>query len=294
VEIVGPVLVSGLTTGALYALATLGLSLVWGSLGMLNMAHGTLLTLGGYAAFTVAAQLGWPVPLAVLAAVLAGGLVGALIFLLVAYPLARRSPETFETTIIIATFGVALTLENAVLRIYGGQPLGQPLAIGGAVNLGAFVLPWQNLVIIVGAIVLMAATALFLARTKAGRAIRATAQNPDAARLMGVPVAYVYLQVLILSGMLAGVCGVLVSSITQLSPSLGADPMLKAFIMCVVAGLGNLPGAIFTSFALAVAEALIQFLAGARWGFPALLAIVIVVLIRRPGGLFGRVEVRRL
>lgn len=84
---------------------------------------------------------------------------------------------------------------------------------------------------------------------------------------MGVPVARVYLQVLILSGMLAGVCGVLVSSITQLSPSLGADPMLKAFIMCVVAGLGNLPGAIITSFGLAIAEALVQFLAGARWGF---------------------------
>jgi branched-chain amino acid transport system permease protein len=294
VEIIGPVLVSGLTTGALYALATLGLSLVWGSLGMLNMAHGTLLTLGGYAAFTVATLLGWPAPFAVLAAILAGGLVGALVFLLVAYPLARRSPETFETTIIIATFGVALTLENTILRIYGGQPLGQPLAIGGAINLGAFVLPWQNLVIVVSAIALMAATTLFLVRTRAGRAIRATAQNRDAAQLMGVPVAYVYLQVLILSGMLAGVCGVLVSSITQLSPTLGADPMLKAFIMCVVAGLGNLPGAIFISFALAIVEALIQFLAGARWGFPALLAIVILVLIRRPGGLFGRVDVRRL
>ncbi|GLR95263.1 MULTISPECIES: ABC transporter permease subunit [Bradyrhizobium] len=154
-EIIGPVLVSGITTGALYALATLGLSLVWGSLGMLNMAHGTLLTLGGYAAFTAASQLGLPVPLAVLAATAVGGVIGALIFALVAYPLSRRSPETFETT-------------------------------------------------------------------------------------------------------------------------------------------SNLPGAIITSFGLAIVEALVQFLAGARWGFPALLAIVILVLIRRPGGLFGRVEVRRL
>lgn len=293
-EIIGPVIVSGITTGALYALATLGLSLVWGSLGMLNMAHGTLLTLGGYAAFTAASQLGLSVPLAVLAAAAVGGVIGALIFMLVAYPLSRRSPETFETTIMIATFGVALTLENTVLRLYGGQPLGQPISVGGSINLGGFVLPWQNLVIIVSAIALMAATALFLTRTRTGRAIRATAQNPDAAKLMGVPVARVYLQVLILSGMLAGVCGVLVSSITQLSPSLGADPMLKAFIMCVVAGLGNLPGAIITSFGLAIVEALVQFLAGARWGLPALLAIVILVLIRRPGGLFGRVEVRRL
>src|SRR5436305_11535239 len=125
-EILGPVLVAGLTTGALYALATIGLSLVWGSLGMLNMAHGTMLTLGGYAAFTVAEGLGWPAPLAILAALAAGGIVGALVFGLVAYPLVRRSPETFETTIIIATFGVALMLENAILRLYGGQPFGQP------------------------------------------------------------------------------------------------------------------------------------------------------------------------
>lgn len=161
VEIIGPVLVSGITTGALYALATLGLSLVWGSLGMLNMAHGTLLTLGGYAAFTAASQLGLPVPLAVLAATAVGGVIGALIFALVAYPLSRRSPETFETTIMIATFGVALTLENAVLRLYGGQPLGQPLSVGGAINLGGFALPWQNLIIVVSAIALMGATALF-------------------------------------------------------------------------------------------------------------------------------------
>jgi branched-chain amino acid transport system permease protein len=111
---------------------------------------------------------------------------------------------------------------------------------------------------------------------------------------MGVPVARVYLQVLVLSGMLAGICGVLVSSITQLSPTLGADPMMKAFIMCVVAGLGNLPGAIVVSFGLAVIEAFVQYLVGARWGFPVLLAIVIAVLIWRPGGLFGRVDVRRL
>ena len=123
-DIIGPVLVSGITTGALYALATLGLSLVWGSLGMLNMAHGTLLTLGGYAAFTAASQLGWPAPVAVLAAAAVGGAIGALIFVLVAYPLSRRSPETFETTIMIATFGVALTLENTVLRLYAASRWG--------------------------------------------------------------------------------------------------------------------------------------------------------------------------
>jgi branched-chain amino acid transport system permease protein len=108
-----------------------------------------------------------------------------------------------------------------------------------------------------------------------GRAIRATAQNRDAAQLMGVAVNRVYFQVLVLSGAIAGICGVMVSSMTQLSPPLGNDPMLKAFIMCVVAGLGNLPGAVAAAFGLALLEAFVQYVAGARWGFPTLLFVVI-------------------
>jgi branched-chain amino acid transport system permease protein len=130
--------------------------------------------------------------------------------------------------------------------------------------------------------------------TRAGRAIRATTQNRDAAQLLGIPVGRVYLQVLMFSGALAGICGCLVSSITQLSPTLGADPMLKAFIMCVVAGLGNLPGAVLAAFALAFIEAMVQYVFGGRWGFPVLLTLVILVLVWRPTGLFGRAQVRRL
>jgi branched-chain amino acid transport system permease protein len=81
---------------------------------------------------------------------------------------------------------------------------------------------------------------------------------------------------------------------TQLSPPLGNDPMLKAFIMCVIAGLGNLPGAVAAAFGLALLEAFVQYAAGARWGFPSLLFVVIAVLIWRPSGLFGRAQIRRL
>jgi branched-chain amino acid transport system permease protein len=293
-EILGPVFVAGITTGALYALATIGLSLVWGALGMLNMAHGALLTIGGYAAFTLATWLGAPWPLAVLAPIVVGAAIGAAIYLLVAHPLLVRAPRSFETNVIIATFGVAIALENAVLLIFGGQPFGQSIALSGHVQLGAVFIPWQNILIVAVVLAMMAGTAFFLARTRTGRAIRATAQNREAAQLLGVPVGRVYLQVLALSGGIAGTCGLLVSSITQLSPSLGADPMLKAFIMCVVAGLGNLPGAIAAAFVLALTEAVASYALGARWGFPLLLAIVILVLIWRPDGLFGRAAVRRL
>ena len=288
------ILTAGLTNGALYALATIGLALVWGSMGMLNMAHGAMLALGGYAAYTAVTTLGLPAPLGILGAVLAGGCAGAVLYAVIVRQLLGQSLATFETSVLIATVGIGIALENAILKLYGGQPLRQPVIIGGVVSIGKAGVPVQDIAIVLVSLVLMGAVAWLLARTRMGRAIRATAQNREAAQLMGVPTRRVYLQVMVLSGMLAGICGVLVSSITQLSPPLGADPMLKAFIMCVVAGLGNLPGAVASAFGLALVEAFVQFGAGARWGFPALLLIVIVVLIWRPAGLFGRVQVRRL
>lgn len=288
------ILTAGLTNGALYALATIGLALVWGSMGMLNMAHGAMLALGGYAAYTTVTTLGLPAPLGLLGAVLAGGCAGAVLYATVVRQLLAQPLATFETSVLIATVGIGIALENAILKVYGGQPLRQPVSAPGLVPMGQASVPLQDIAIVLVSLALMGALAWLLARTRTGRAIRATAQNREAAQLMGVPTRRVYLQVMVLSGALAGICGVLVSSVTQLSPPLGGDPMLKAFIMCVVAGLGNLPGAVASAFALALVEAFVQFGAGARWGFPVLLLTVIVVLIWKPAGLFGRVQVRRL
>lgn len=293
-DILIPVLVAGLTNGALYALATLGLSLVWGSMGMLNMAHGSMLALGGYMVFTMAVTLGLPIWTGFVAAAAAGAFFGGLLYIGVVRPLLKASGPGFETSVMIATVGLATALENGILLVYGGRPLAQPFAVPGSLPLGSAVMPLLNLVIVIVALVVMVAMGLLIAKTRMGRAIRATAQNRDAALLMGVPVERTYLQVLALSGALAGICGVLLSAVTQLSPTLGADPMLKAFIMCVVAGLGNLPGAVIAAFGLALIEATVQFALGARWGFPVLLMLVIAILIWRPNGLFGRKQIRRM
>lgn len=293
-DILMSVLVAGLTTGALYALATVGLSLVWGSMGMLNMAHAAMLTLGGYAAFTACTALGLPIVFGFIAAILIGAVAGGLLYVLIVRNLLKNDKATFEANVMIATVGIGIALENTILLTYGGQPLKQPISVSGTLSFGPLNVPYQNLLIIAVVIVLMALLVLLLAKTRMGRAIRATAQNRDAAQLMGIAVNRVYLQVLVLSGALAGVCGVMVSSMTQLSPPLGNDPMLKAFIMCVVAGLGNLQGAVAAAFGLALLEAFIQYFAGARWGFPSLLFVVIAVLIWRPSGLFGRAQIRRM
>lgn len=291
-DILIQIIASGLTLGAMYAVSTVGLSLVWGSLGMLNMAHGGLMAFGGYAAWYAMDALGLPLPLGLLAAVLAGGLLGALTYHGAVRFMLRQ--KAFETNVVIATVGLAFVLENAVLKLFGAQAQRQPLQVEGAITVGNVVVPLQNILILATALLLMLLVALLLQKSRIGRAVRATAMNREAAQLMGVRVGRIYTLVLVLAGALAAVSGVMISSLTGLSPGMGADPMLKAFIICVVAGLGNVYGAVGAALALGLIEALAQFVLGVRFGFATLLLIVIVVLIWRPNGLFGRQQVTRL
>ena len=286
------IIASGLTLGAIYAVSTVGLSLVYGALNMLNMAHGAILTLGGYICYAAIVHAGLHPVLALLAAALVCALVGLLIYFSAALPLLRA--ENFETNIFIATIGIGSVIENLMLKGFGPYPIPQPLAVDGQVVIGNVHIPLQNVFILGVAIVLMAAVAILMQRTSAGRAIRATSMNREAAQLMGVRVGRIYAQVLALSGALAAVSGIMISSIATLTPVMGGDPMLKAFIVCVVAGLGNVYGAVIAAIALGLLEAATQYVLGVRWSFATLLLLVILVLIWRPYGLFGKQQVVRL
>jgi len=283
---------SGLTLGAMYAVSAIGLALVYGSLNMLNMSHGALMALGGYICFYAMTQLGLPALVGVAAAMVICGAVGLAIYLAAAQPMLRS--VNFETQIFIATIGIGAILENVILRTFGPQPQPQSLNLTGAQIIGNVHIPNQNILILVVAIGLMVGLSLLLQRSRLGRAIRATAQNREAAQLMGVRVGVVYAQVLALSGGLAAISGIMVSSLSGLLPNMGGDPMLKAFIICVVAGLGNVYGTVGTAIVLGLLEAGAQYVLGVRYSFALLLLLVIVVLIWRPYGLFGRRQVVRL
>ncbi|WP_374378790.1 branched-chain amino acid ABC transporter permease [Dongia sp.] len=291
-DVIVQIIASGLTMGAMYAISTIGLALVYGSLNMLNMAHGALLALGGYVCYFAMSHLGLHPVLGLAAAMLVCGAVGLAIYYAAAQPMLKSA--NFETQIFIATIGIGAIIENVILRLFGPQPTPQPLNLTGAVVIGSVHIPNQNLLILGVALGLMAVLAYLLQRTRLGRAIRATAQNREAAQLMGVRVGIVYAQVLALSGALAAISGVMVSSLSSLLPNMGGDPMLKAFIICVVAGLGNVYGAVGAAIVLGILEALAAYLLGVRYSFAILLLLVIAVLIWRPSGLFGRRQVVRL
>ncbi|MGB3146987.1 MAG: branched-chain amino acid ABC transporter permease, partial [Paracoccaceae bacterium] len=266
--------------------------LVYGALNMLNMAHGAVLALGGYICFYVMSVLGLPAVAGVVAAAAVCGFAGLLIYHLAARPMLRST--NFETQIFIATIGIGAVIENIILRLFGPQPKAQPLNLGGALQIGQVSIPLQNVLILAVALAMMAAVAWLLGRTRTGRAIRATAQNREAAQLMGIRIGSVYAQVLALSGALAAISGIMISSLAGLLPNVGADPMLKAFVICVVAGLGQVRGAVLAAIVLGLLEAAIQYVVGVQFSFAILLIIVIVVLIWRPYGFFGRKQVVRL
>lgn len=285
------VLVSGLTLSGMYALSAIGLSLTWGALGMLNMAHGAFLAVGSYACFTIITQLGAPLWLAIPLAVIISGLVGLLVYFLIVRQMFRH--PAFETNIIIATIGLAILSENTILNFFGAYPFRQPLGIEDGFRLSGIFIPYQNIAILASSVVLVGLVGILLGKTRTGRAIRATSMNKDAALLMGVPVGRVYAQVMALSGCLAAVSGIMLSTITTLSPTMGDAPMVKAFIIVAVAGLGNVYGAFFIAIGFGLLEAIFQFTFGVRLAFPLLLLLVIVSLIWRPNGFFGSATILR-
>jgi len=285
------IIVTGLTLGAMYALASVGLALTFGTMGMFNMAHGLFMTIGAYAAYTASTLWGVPLPIALLFGILAGGLAGAVLHLLVVRFMIRT--EDFGTTIMVATAGVAIFLQDVILKQYGAYPFKQPAQIEGSFRIGNVAVTYQSILILVIAALLIGAMAWLLTKTRFGMAIRATAMNQDAAMLMGVKTERIYLQVIVIAGVLAAAAGILISSLASLSPDMGTNPLIRAFVICVVAGLGSVTGAGVTALALGIIESAIGYYFGVRYAFPVMLGLVITVLIFRPAGLFGRQEVIR-
>jgi len=283
---------SGLNLGAMYAAAAIALALLWGALGMLNMAQGALLAIGGYASYSVVEFLGFPWWLGFPAAMVVGAVIGGLLYF--ATVKWMYDSPTFDTSIVIATVGVAIVVENLLLKIFTAYAKKQPFLVDHGILMGSVTMRYQTLINIGIAVVLMAFVFWLLNRTRMGTAIRAVSQDRDAAQLMGVSVQRVFFQTLVIAGAVAGGSGVLLTSIIPMSPYVGHDPLLKAFIICVVAGLGNIPAAFCAAFVLAWFEAGVSYTFGTRFGFPSMLMLVILVLLWRPYGLFGRGGVTRV
>lgn len=282
----------GILSGSVYGLMAIGLTLIWGAVRLLNLAHGALFVVGAYAAWSVINTLGMPLQVAIPSAVLVAALFGYLIHFLVVRPLLGR--PGWDSASIIATVGVAIALQAAVLLIYGPRVKQIPPLISGSTVFASVRFSYQGMIVVVVAATALAALYAYLRSSRQGMAIRAVSQHMDAAALMGVPVERTYALVMMISAGLAGLAGVLISAILFLSPTSGFTPMIVALLVTIFGGLGSVKGTIVAAYLIGLLESAVQVYIGGSYALPVVFLFIIVMLIIRPNGLFGVAEAQRL
>lgn len=281
-------LILGVLVGGLYGLAAAGLSLTFGVLRVLNVAHGELLMLGGYGTFWLFTL--WKIdPFASLLAIApAMFALGALLYVALFQFVVKAHEEARIKNSLLIGFGLTLVLHALAIQLWTADERSVTTAYSGAVlRLGPFAVPWLRLSSLLFAFAILAALHMFLSETRWGRAIRATAEDWEAAALMGIPLGKTYLLAFALGTALAGVAGGLVSISYSISPSIGIEWTLKALIVIVLAGMGSLFGSFAGGILLGVAEAMSVVFVGGPYREVIGLILFLVVLILRPQGLFG-------
>ncbi len=273
----------GLFIGGLYGLAAVGLSLVFGVLKMLNVAHGELIMLGGYVGFWLFTLWGTDPFIALLPSAIALFLVGILLYQVLFRRLIYFRDEAKLKNSILIGFGLALILQTVAILAWTADERTITTSYSGAVfPLFGVVVPLSRLGALGVAFLTLGGLHLFLHRTRQGTAIRATAEDLEAASLVGIPVPSVFLAAFGLGSALAGIAGTLVSVTDAISPAIGLSWTLKALIVVVLGGLGNIFGTFVAGVFLGVAESVSGFLLGNAYREVMGLVLFLLVLSLRP------------
>ena len=276
----------GLVRGAMYALMGIGLSLIFGILGVVNFAHGEFFMLGTYAMYFVSAALGLPFLAGVAAAAIVLFVVGVLVERALIEPLRQRAGRDWLLDSFVLTIGLMVILQNLALLGFGSRRRGITTMIEGGVVFGDVTITYERLAILALAVVIVALLAAYIKFTDTGKAIRATAQHPEAAQTLGIDINRIYTVAFGIGAALAGAAGALLISIFPAFPTVGYQPVLKSFAVVILGGLGNIPGAIAGGFLLGIVEAYAIFFMSAGWQSVITPLIIILVLVFRPQGLF--------
>ena len=287
-------LVNGVLLGATYALFGLGFTLMFGVLRVINLLYGVYFSFGALAALWLARVLGWPVWALLPAAAAASGLAAAVLDGLLLARLRRvRAPELAS---LMVTLGAALALYAAATNLIGTDIQRFPPSVvsGAAIEAFGVRVTVPQLMIVAASVLLVGGLVGLLHGTRLGLAIRAIAENPAAAGLMGVNAGRTAALVSFVSGALAGTGGVLIGlNFDAIQPYMGETMMLRGFAVVIVGGLGSIPGALLAGLLLGVAEVLTAAYVGSGIKEAVAFLALVLVLWTHPTGLFGRATVRR-
>lgn len=277
-----------LSLGGIYALLALGVAVVFSILGLINFAHGELVTIAGYS-MLVLFGAGLPWPIVFVLGVASAGL-AAMLMERIAFRPVRGAPLV---TVLLTSLALSMVIQNILLLFVGARPksVGLPGWTSANVELGGVVLQWVDVVTLAVTIAVLIALTLFLRRSVRGLALRAASEDIAVTRLMGIPAQRIVLGAFVVSGLLAGVAAIFFLSQTALvGPTTGFTPLLKGFIAAVIGGLGSLSGAVLGGYVLAGLEILFQSTLPTELlptADAVVFGIVILILLVRPHGILG-------
>ncbi|MDZ5696138.1 branched-chain amino acid ABC transporter permease [Chelativorans sp. M5D2P16] len=289
--------INGLIVSTFYALTALGLAIIFGVLRIVNFAHGELYMLGGYAYYLAVTALGVPPVLGVVIAACALMAIGALIEGLLIRPVHQGKVDRPEEYAIMVTFALSILLLNLANSVFGPWPQRPAPLFRGRVEIGELIISGDRLAAAGTAVLLISVVLLALRFTWAGRAVRAVSQNRQAAEIYGISVARVGMIAFGVGAALAGLAGALIGPVFNVTPPMGVVPVIKAYIIVVLGGLGSIPGAVVGALILGQVESFATILipdpsrALAYKDAYGLIVLILVLLIR-PQGLFGTRERR--
>lgn len=279
-------LINGVMLGGFYASMMLGFSVIWGVMGVINLAHGEVIMVGAYLTWALNEHFGMDPFVALLLVMPAMFVLGYILQLV----LINRVVDRPILVSLLVTFGLSIMIANTMKLIFTADPRLTDTALGGAWNVGNVTFPVTKSMIMVVALLIMTSLYLFLQRTRTGKAIRAAAQNKQAARIVGIDINKIYALTFGICIAITGAAGALISPTQAVFPFMGPPLTLRAFTITALAGLGSIPGALFGGIVLGVVESMIGVYVpgiGTNLAIIASFALLVIILITRPQGLFG-------
>ena len=285
-------LITGFGLGSMYGLLALGFYVTYAVSNTVNFAQGSTMMLGAVVTFTFGVTLGWPMSLAVVVGLAACVLWGVIVERVAVRPFVARGSGSW----LMATVALGVVLENVVLFAFGKDPRGMPaslLTTDAFYLAGIKIQPLQLLIPITGlsiAVILQ----LLSSRTRYGKALLAVVQNRDAARLMGINVTFAVVAAFAVSGLFAGIAGILIAPLYTISSTMGTLFGIKAFAVAILGGITNPWGVVVAGLIYGLAEALITALLGSTYTQIVTFSLVILALTLWPHGLFGQASVKKV
>jgi branched-chain amino acid transport system permease protein len=276
-------LTNGLVLGSIYALASLGFTLIYGAARVVNFAYGEMLMLGAFVTLMVMNGLGLEFFLALPLAMAVMAAASVVIYLVIVRPVIRRT----ELQVLLVTTGLLYVLHDMAVTIWGTDPRQMDMGLDGVLEIGDVIVPYQRLVVVVTMLALVGGLYFMLYHLRVGKALRAVAQNRFGALAIGLNVDRVVSFAFAVSGALACAAGALLGALYAVDPGMGGAPMLKSFVIVIFGGLGSVPGAIVGGLVIGLTETLTG--SYISYGFKDVFTFLLMIgmLLLRPQGLLG-------